>query len=209
MPETTGEPLSGLHRRYRRTIDTIVTMTAAMRDSGATVGERSAASGPRQVSDTALWTFEQPRFPTDRRVRVRVGGSGFVHAGIEEKDGLWCRVADRLCTFRRGLPETIAAQAGIKLFSFLSRNPADQAALSTWERGPGGTRLFRAGANDSSSTCASPARRAEGARLCSRSPTLMATTQQRTRCTASHSPPTESSCHKASMIVASSTFLMT
>jgi hypothetical protein len=36
-----------------------------------------------------LWTFERQRFPQRCRLRVRVGGSGFVHAGVIGANGAW------------------------------------------------------------------------------------------------------------------------
>jgi hypothetical protein len=145
MPETTGEPLSGLHRRFRRTIDTIVTMTAAMRDSGRTGPE----SGRCQVSDTALWTFEEPRFPTDRRLRVRVGGSGFVHAGVEGKNGRWTHVCNvPLLPLPEGGYEAVLP-TGVNVFTFFwTEAPWVRGRPGHWERGPGGTRLFRAARGD-------------------------------------------------------------
>jgi len=141
MPETAGEPLSGLYRRYRRTIDTIVTITAAMRDSGRT----EAASGPPEISDTVLWTFEQPRFPRDRRVRVRVGGCGFVHAGIEGANGRWTRVYNvPLLPLPEGGYEALLP-VGVNVFTFFwTEAPWAGGRPGHWERGPAGTRLFRA-----------------------------------------------------------------
>jgi Calcineurin-like phosphoesterase len=141
MPETTGEPLSGLHRRYRRTIDTIVTITAAMSDSGRT----GVALGPGEVSDTVLWTFEHPRFPRDRRVRVCVNGSGFVHAGIEGTNGRWTRVYNvPLLPLLEGGYEALLPP-GVNVFTFFwTEAPWVRGHPGHWERGPAGARLFRA-----------------------------------------------------------------
>jgi len=142
MPESVGEPLSGLHRRYRRTIDTIATVSAAMRDSGRT----PPASGPCEVGDAAVWTFEQPRFPTDRRVRVRVGGSGFVHTGIEGTNGRWsCVYNVPLVPLPEGGYEALLPK-GANIFTFFwTEPPWTRGRPGHWERGRAGTRLFRAG----------------------------------------------------------------
>ena len=143
MPETAGEPLTGLHRSYRRTIDTIVAATAAMRESGRT----APTPGPPEpeVGETVLWTFEQPRFPPGRRVRVRVGGSGFVHAGIEGADGRWSRVYNvPLVPVPAGGYEAILP-AAVSVFTFFwTEAPWANGRPGHWERGPGRTTVFRA-----------------------------------------------------------------
>jgi hypothetical protein len=142
IPDTAGQPLSGLHRRYRRTIDAIVTMTAAMRDSGRSV---VPASGTSEVGDTTEWTFEQARFPRHGRVHVRVGGSGFVHAGVEGTDGRWTRVYNvPLVPLPEGGYEALLP-AGVSVFTFFwTEPPWRHGRPGHWERGPAGTRLFRA-----------------------------------------------------------------
>jgi hypothetical protein len=143
MPETAGEPLTGLHHGYRRTIDTIVATTAAMRESGRT----PPAPGPPEpeVGETVLWTFEQPRFPPGRRVRVRVGGSGFVHAGIEGANGRWSRVYNvPLVPIPAGGYEAILP-AGVNVFTFFwTEAPWANGRPGHWERGPGRATVFRA-----------------------------------------------------------------
>jgi len=143
MPETAGEPLMGLHRSYRRTVDTIVTTTAAMRKSGRT----APTPGPPEpeVGETVLWTFEQPRFPPSRRVRVRVGGSGFVHAGIEGASGRWSRVYNvPLVPLPAGGYDALLP-AGVNVFTFFwTEAPWAHGRPGHWERGTGGTTVFRA-----------------------------------------------------------------
>lgn len=143
MPETAGEPLGGLHRSYRRTIDMIVTTTAAMRETRAT----APTPGPPEpeVGETALWTFEQPHFPSGRRVRVRVGGSGFVHAGIEGANGPWTRSYNvPLIPLPEGGHEALLP-AGVNVFTFFwTEPPRPNGRPGHWERGPGGPTMFRA-----------------------------------------------------------------
>jgi hypothetical protein len=144
IPETAGEPLIGLHHSYRRTIDTIVTTTAALRGSGRT----APTPGPPEpeVAETVLWTFEEPRFPPGRRVRVRVGGSGFVHAGIEQANGGWSRVYNvPLMPLPPGGYEALLP-AGVNVFTFFwTEAPWAHGRPGHWERGPRGPTVFRAG----------------------------------------------------------------
>jgi hypothetical protein len=143
MPATVGEPLAGLHHSYRRTMDMIVTTTAAMRESGRTV----AAPEPPEAEggETVLWTFEQPRFPPGRRVRVRVGGSGFVHAGVEVANGHWTRVYNvPLVPLAEGGYEAFLP-AGVNVFTFFwTEAPWARGRPGHWERGSGGATVFRA-----------------------------------------------------------------
>jgi hypothetical protein len=85
--EPAPKPIVTLHRGYRRTIDTIVAAMAALRE-----GARTPDSTQPDAEDTALWTFERPHFPPGRRLRVRVRGSGYVHAGVRNPDGTWAPV---------------------------------------------------------------------------------------------------------------------
>jgi hypothetical protein len=143
MPETAGEPLTGLHHSYRRTIDTIVTTTAALREGGRAL----PAPGPPEpeADETVLWTFEQPRFPLGRRVRVRVGGSGFVHAGIEGEDGRWSRVYNvPLMPVPGGGYEGLLPMGVNVLTFFWTEAPRATGRPGHWERGSRGARVFRA-----------------------------------------------------------------
>jgi hypothetical protein len=147
IPATAGEPLSKLHRSYRPMMDTIVTVTAAMRDSGRTA---APTPGSLEVGETALWTFEQPRFPSGRRLRVRVAGSGFVHAGLQGANGHWTRVYKvPLVPVPEGGYEALLP-ADINVFTFFwTEAPWAHGLPGHWERGPYGSRVFRAEANAS------------------------------------------------------------
>jgi hypothetical protein len=144
MPETAGEPLTGLHHSYRRMIDTIVTTTAAMRESGRTV------AAPEQPPDavageTVLWTFEKQRFPPGRRVRVRVGGSGFVHAGVEGANGRWTRVYNVPLVPLAEAGYEALLPAGVNVFTFFwTEAPWTRGRPGHWQRNPGGATVFRA-----------------------------------------------------------------
>src|SRR4030095_15019312 len=78
-----------VHHSYRRTIDTLMAATAAMR---AASGSLSVLQPSPEGTHAMVWTFEHPEFPPGRRIRVRVTGSGFVHAGVAGPDGTWNRV---------------------------------------------------------------------------------------------------------------------
>jgi hypothetical protein len=143
LPETTGEPLTGLHHRYRRTIDTIVTTTAAMRDNARTV---TAPEPPDpEIAQTVGWSFEEPHFPPGRRVHVHVGGSGFVHAGVEETNGRWTRVYNVPLVPHAEAGYEALLPAGVNVFTFFwTEAPWAPGRPGHWERGPAGARVFRA-----------------------------------------------------------------
>ena len=81
MLEMPGQSIINLHRGYLRTIDLIITASAALKESG----RAKVPESPPDVGDTVLWTFERKHFPPDRRLRVRVGASGYVHAGVASR----------------------------------------------------------------------------------------------------------------------------
>jgi hypothetical protein len=143
MPETAGEPLTGLHHSYRRTMDIFVATTAAMRESGRTVA--APAPPDPQGGETVLWTFEQPRFPPRCRVHVRVGGSGFVHAGVEAVNGRWTRVYNVPLVPLAEAGYEALLPAGVNVFTFFwTEAPWARGRPGHWERGPGGATVFRA-----------------------------------------------------------------
>ena len=139
--ETSGRPVVGLHHSYRRTMDTIVSATATLRASWP-----AAVSPPPDVGGTVLWTFEHPHFPPGRRIRVRVGGSGFVHAGVARANGSWARIYEvPLVPLAEGGYETVLP-SDINVFTFFwTEAPWTPGRPGHWERGPGGSRMFKAG----------------------------------------------------------------
>jgi hypothetical protein len=139
--EAPGRPVVGLHHSYRRTMDTIVAATATLRDS-----RPAALPPPPGVGGTVLWTFEEPHVPARERIRVRVGGSGYVHAGVARADGRWVRIYE--------VPLVPLAEAGyeavlppdVNVFTFFwTEAPRTPGRPGHWERGPGGHRIFTAG----------------------------------------------------------------
>lgn len=85
MLDGRAKPLMCLHRGYERTINVLAAATAALRESG----RQAPLLTLPEVGETVLWTFERPHFSAARRVRVQVGGSGFVHAGVARSDSSW------------------------------------------------------------------------------------------------------------------------
>jgi hypothetical protein len=116
IPESSDRPLLNVHHSYRRTIDTLTAATATMRDTARshTVQQPS----PTEVADAMLWTFEHPRFVAGHRIRVRVDGSGFVHAGVAGPDGTWNRVYRVPLLPRPGGGYAAVMPAGVNAFTF-------------------------------------------------------------------------------------------
>jgi hypothetical protein len=140
IPEAPGRPVVGLHHSYRRTMDVIVSATGTLRDSWPT-----EVPPPSDVGGTVLWTFEQPHFPPGCRIRVRVGGSGFVHAGLARSDGSWSRVYTvPLVPQPEGGHEAVLP-ADVNVFTFFwTEAPWTPGRPGHWERGPHGPRVFKA-----------------------------------------------------------------
>src|SRR5262249_39910389 len=90
IPESSEKPLLNIHHSYRRTIDTFTAATATMRTASGSFQVHQPS--PPELADPTVCTFEHPQFPPGRRIRVRVNGSGFVHAGVASRDGAWNRV---------------------------------------------------------------------------------------------------------------------
>ena len=141
MLDASDEPLSNLNRSFHRTIDVLVAATAALDRSG----QAALPPIPPDVSDTALWTFEQPRFPPGRRLRIRVGGRGFVHAGVARDDGAWAPVYNvPLLPLSEGGYEAVLP-SGINAFTFFwTEAPWTPGQPGHWEHGRNGVRVFTA-----------------------------------------------------------------
>jgi hypothetical protein len=140
IPETPGRPVVGLHHSYRRTMDMIVSATGTLRDSWPT-----DVPPPSDVGGTVLWTFEQPHFPPGRRIRVRVGGSGFVHAGLARTNGSWSRVYTVPLMPRPEGGHEAVLPFGVNVFTFFwTEAPWTPGRPGHWERGPNGPRVFNA-----------------------------------------------------------------
>jgi hypothetical protein len=135
------QPINSLHRGYHRTMRLIVAATTALRESGAAV---LPASQP-EVGHTVLWTFDRPEFPPGRRIRVRVGGSGFVHAGVRGEGGVWNPVYNvPLMPLPDGGYEAVLP-SGVNVFTFFwTEAPWTPGRPGHWERGGNAPRVFMA-----------------------------------------------------------------
>lgn len=141
--EVPGRLIVNLHRGYLRTIDLMITATAALKQSG----RASVPESPPNVVDPVLWTFERKHFPPDRRLRVRVGGSGFVHAGVARADGTWEPIYNAALTPMPDGGYEAVLPAGVNRFTFFwTEAPWIAGHPGHWERGPGGSRVFKAAA---------------------------------------------------------------
>ena len=90
-----------------------------------------------EVGDTVSWTFEQPHFPPGRRLRVRVAGSGFVHAGVAGSNGAWDPVFNvPLVPLPQGGYEAVLP-SGVNVFTFFwTEAPSTHERPGHWEGGP-------------------------------------------------------------------------
>ncbi|MGB2714436.1 MAG: metallophosphoesterase [Vicinamibacterales bacterium] len=144
MLDVAGKPIISLHRGYHRTIDVFVAAIAAMHESGR------AALPPSQpeVGHTVLWTFERPLFSPGHRLRVRVPGSGFVHAGVAGSDGTWAPVYNvPLVPLPEGGYEAVLP-SDVNVFTFFwTEAPWTPGHPGHWERGRNGASVFRARAD--------------------------------------------------------------
>jgi hypothetical protein len=140
LPETPGRPVVGLHHSYRRAMDMIVSATQTLRDSWPT-----EVPPPFDVGSTVLWTFEQPHFPPGCRIRVRVGGSGFVHAGLARSNGSWSRVYTVPLVPRPEGGHEAVLPSDVNVFTFFwTEAPWAPGRPGHWERGPHGPTVFKA-----------------------------------------------------------------
>ena len=143
LPESSRTPLLNLREGYRRTLDTLMAATAATRDAFRPPAVHQPL--PADVDDAVLWTFGHPQFPPGRRVRVRVGGSGFVHAGVAGPDGRWNRVYRvPLLPSTDGGYEALLP-SGVTAFTFFwTEAPWASGHPGHWEGGRDGSRVFTA-----------------------------------------------------------------
>jgi hypothetical protein len=141
--EMPGQSIINLHRGYLRTIDLIITASAALKESKPA----KVPESPTAVGDTVLWTFERKDFPPDRRLRVRVGASGYVHAGVARADGTWDPVYNvPLTPLPNGGCEAVLP-SGVDRFTFFwTEEPWIPGHPGHWESWTRGGRVFMAAA---------------------------------------------------------------
>jgi hypothetical protein len=143
IPESSERPLLNVHHSYRRTIDTLTAATATMRAASGSLSVQQPS--PPEVAHAMVWTFEHPQFPLGRRIRVRVNGSGFVHAGVAGPDGTWNRVYRvPLLPLPSGGYEAVLP-SGVNAFTFFwTEAPWTSGQPGHWERGRGASAVFTA-----------------------------------------------------------------
>ncbi len=81
LPET----FVNLGGGFIRTVQVVTMAAGALRASG----HASPAAAGRKAGGATVWTFEHQDLPAHGRVRVRIGASGYVHAGLTQADGRW------------------------------------------------------------------------------------------------------------------------
>jgi len=141
--DMSGQPIVNLHRGYLRTIDIIITATAALKESGPA----KVPESPLDVGDTVLWTFQRKDFPPDRRLRVRVGASGYVHAGVARADEIWDPVYNvPLTPLPDGGYEAVLPARVDRFTFFWTEAPWIPGYPGHWERWSSGGRVFKAAA---------------------------------------------------------------
>ena len=141
--DVSGQPIINMHRGYLRTIDIIITASAALKESGPA----KVPESPIDVGDTVLWTFERKDFPPDRRLRVRVGASGYVHAGVARADGIWDPVYNvPLTPLPDGSYEAVLPSRVDRFTFFWTEAPWIPGHPGHWESWSRGGRVFKAAA---------------------------------------------------------------
>ena len=142
-PASANEPINSLHHGYHRAIGVILAATEALRESGP----RADPPSQPDPGDTVPWTFERPHFPPGGRLRILVGGNGFVHAGVRHRDGVWNPVYNvPLVPLPQGGYEAVLP-SDVNVFTFFwTEAPWTPGRPGHWERDRDGPRVFTAGA---------------------------------------------------------------
>jgi hypothetical protein len=125
---------------FMQTVSVFTAAADALRASGRAPPPAAA----EQIGDAIVWTFEQEAFPAHSRVRIRVGASGYVHAGITHADGRWDPVYEvPLTPTPEGAFEAVLPPDADAFTFFWTQAPETPGHPGHWEREEQGGRVFR------------------------------------------------------------------
>jgi hypothetical protein len=128
---------------FMRTVSVFAAVAEALRASG----RAPPPAAGEQIGDATVWTFEQMAFPAHGRVRVRVGASGYVHAGIAHADGRWDPVYEvPLIPRPEGAFEAVLPPDVGAFTFFWTQAPVTPGHPGHWEREEWGGRVFQSSA---------------------------------------------------------------
>ena len=125
---------------FTRTAQILTAAAEALRACGRAPGP----AAPQPIGDATVWTFEDQAVASGGRVRVRVGASGYVHAGVTHADGRWAPVYEvPLIPAAAGAFEAVLPP-DIDAFTFFwTQAPRTPGHPGHWEREEQGGRIFR------------------------------------------------------------------
>ncbi len=125
---------------FTRTVQVLTVAAEALRASGRAPGPAALP----QIGDATVWTFEDQAVSLRGRVRVRVGASGYVHAGVTHADGRWDPVYDiPLIPAAAGAFEAVLPPDADAFTFFWTQDPTTPGHPGHWEREEQGGPVFR------------------------------------------------------------------
>jgi len=126
---------------FRRAVSVFTVAAGALRASG----RAPSPAATEQTGDATVWTFGHQAFPGHGRVRVRVGASGYAHAGVTQPDGRWDPLYDvPLIPTPQGAFEAVLPPDVDAFTFFWTEAPATPGHPGHWEREEQGGRIFPA-----------------------------------------------------------------
>ncbi len=125
---------------FTRTVQVLTAAAGALRASGRAPGP----AAPQQTGAATFWTFQDQAISLHGRVRVRVGASGYVHAGVTHPDGRWDPVYNvPLIPAAAGTFEAVLPPDADAFTFFWTQGPGTPGHPGHWEREEQGGRVFR------------------------------------------------------------------
>jgi hypothetical protein len=126
---------------FLRTVSVFTSAADALRAAGR--APRPAAA--EQTGHATVWTFDHQAFPAHGRIRVRVGASGYVHAGVTQPSGRWAPVYEvPLIRTSEGAFEAVLPPDVDAFTFFWTEDPRTPGHPGHWEGEERGGRTFRA-----------------------------------------------------------------